>query len=246
MSDISVPRFHWRILQEGKLSISLDRKLVPGGGYCTVSLIWPQDDPPSPENAVLIDPCFTPAGYQRALHEAESLGLSLAELERVFITHLHGDHMPSLPRYASGARFASPDLVRFFHAPGVEAVHCPGHAPDLHSLVFRSGGDDEVWIVGDAVLNQEWLEAWAYYWPNGYGPYEVVETWHSVARILSRADVIVPGHGPPIRVDRALLVRLIAAFPAAPYADRCPDVGAALRARLADVDRNLLEKGPRP
>jgi glyoxylase-like metal-dependent hydrolase (beta-lactamase superfamily II) len=234
MNDPSPPRFDWRILQEGKLSIALDETPVPDGGYCTVTLIWPHGKMPSPDNAVLVDPCFVPAGYRRAAQEVEALGLSLPELARVFTTHLHGDHIPTVPRDVPSALFASPGLVRFYHAAGIEAVHCPGHAPDLYSLVFHTAADGEVWVVGDAILNREWLEAWAYYWPNGYGPFEIVETWRSAARILSRADVIVPGHGPPIRVGRALLERLLAAFPATAHADRCPDVAEVLHARLSE------------
>ena len=74
----------------------------------------------------------------------------------------------------------------------------------LASLVVATN-DGTTWIVGDAILGEDWLRAWRYYWPNGYGPDEIVETWRSVARILSMADVVIPGHGPPFRVDISLM-----------------------------------------
>ena len=108
----------------------------------------------------------------------------------------------------------------------------PGHEPSLRALVFPSAAEEQVWIVGDAILDEAWLRAWGYYWPNQYRPPEIVRTWQSVAAILSGADVVVPGHGPPIPVTPELLENLIAGFPTADQPDRCPEVAQALRARL--------------
>jgi len=113
----------------------------------------------------------------------------------------------------------------------MEEIAIPGHAMDLVALRF-SARDGDVWIVGDGILNLEWLAAWSYYWPNAYGLDDIVETWRSVARILATADVVIPGHGPPIRVDANLLRVLLDAFSSAEHGWRCPEVADRLRERM--------------
>ena len=46
---------------------------------------------------------------------------------------------------------------------------------DLVSLAFAGSSGARVWVVGDAVLDEHWLQAWTYYWPNGYRSAEIVE-----------------------------------------------------------------------
>jgi len=52
---------------------------------------------------------------------------------------------------------------------------------------------------------------------------------------LSHADVVVPGHGPPITITSALLRDLLAGFPAAEHAERCLEVGEAIERRLDEL-----------
>jgi glyoxylase-like metal-dependent hydrolase (beta-lactamase superfamily II) len=87
-------------------------------------------------------------------------------------------------------------------------------------------------VVGDAILDRDWLLAWMFFWPNHYEALDVVETWRSVAKILDKADVVIPGHGPPIRVDAELLQTLLDRFPKAFQAHWCPEVARVLRSRL--------------
>ena len=225
--------YHWTLLQQGTLPLrpsGLSYATVAHA--CSAALVWPEGQAPSPHNTVLTDPCFTEAGRREAEAQLRHLGASFADVGHIFVTHPHLDHLPMLPHSQD---LASLPLFRPGACPALArlaAVGCPGHDPVLTCLVFPSG-EDEVWIVGDAVLDREWLEAWAYYVPNGYTSGEVVETWRSLARILCRADVVVPGHGPPIRVTAPLVEQLAATFPRAPYADQCPDVRDVLLERLA-------------
>jgi hypothetical protein len=76
---------------------------------------------------------------------------------------------------------------------------------------------------------------WHYYWPNGYDADEVIQTWRTVAAILTGADVVIPGHGPAFKVTADLLRDLIELFPEAPYAASCPDVMATLAARQVQL-----------
>jgi glyoxylase-like metal-dependent hydrolase (beta-lactamase superfamily II) len=223
-------RYQFRILQTGSLPLRPDGRRQPGPHRCTSALVWPADEPPSPDNAVLTDPCFDRRGYAEACGVLGELGVSLAALRYVFLTHSHFDHLMSLP--ADAPRPAvdwAADVARGL--PGFEAVPCPGHSDDSTALAFRDGSGRSVWVVGDAVLDREWLLAWRYYWPNGYSPEEVVQTWRSVADVL-QADLIVPGHGEPIEVTPGLCEELAGSFDRAEHARRCGDVLERIRRRF--------------
>jgi hypothetical protein len=74
-----------------------------------------------------------------------------------------------------------------------------------------------------------------FYWPNMYEGDEIVETWRTVAAILDAARVVIPGHGPAIRVDEQLLRTLVDKFPRAMLARRCPEVQDILKNRLESL-----------
>jgi glyoxylase-like metal-dependent hydrolase (beta-lactamase superfamily II) len=223
--------YNYCILQEGTLPLRPNGKSIYGVEHrCTTALIWPQDERPSTRNTLVTDPCFTNAGFTDAAIQLKQLGLTIADIGYYFVTHEHGDHLPDVPPRPPFPEWLNWDDVDV-DFPDLDSIPCPGHDPFLQALVFRSSRDETVWIVGDAVLNLEWLERWQYYWPNGYTDSEVVEHWRSVAKILA-ADVIIPGHGAPIYVTRALLGHLRATFPLAEYAAQCPDVLGAIKARL--------------
>ncbi len=227
-------RFNWLIVQDGALPLRPENRLDKHAEHrCTSVLLWPDGESPSVANTLLVDPCFTDAGYVQAVDRLETLGIAFEDVGHVFVTHLHGDHMLHLPWDVPSPRFRSFRPGRVAAFDGITQVNCPGHHPLLLALVFAMPDGRAAWAVGDAVLDEDWLRAWGYYWPNGYAPGDVIETWRSVSAILAQADVILPGHGPAITVTPDLLDDLLAAFPHAPYADHCPDVADVLRARLA-------------
>lgn len=229
-------RFNWLVVQDGALPLRPDKRLDTLADHrCTSVLIWPEGEPPSVRNTLLVDPCFSDAGYDQALDRLETVGIGFDDVGHIFVTHLHSDHMLHLPWDVPSPRFRSFRPGRVAAFDGITAVNCPGHHPLLLALVFTLPDGRAMWVVSDAVLDEDWLRAWGYYWPNGYAPDDVVETWRSVGTILARADVIVPGHGLPITVTPGLLRDLLATFPHAPYADRCPDVADILRLRLAQL-----------
>ena len=222
--------YTWRILQSGELPLNPDGSENPLAEHrCTVALVWPHGADPTPDNTVMVDPCFTAAGYDHALGVLDDLDITLRDVGRYLITHLHGDHMLHLPSGLTGTR------LRALRPPvdkGLSLEHCPGHHEMLLALAFKDQDGRAVWIAGDAILNEDWLRAWAYYWPNGYGMCEIVDTWRSVAKILAEADVVIPGHGPAFAVTPELLQHLSETFPSARYSGQCPDVGERLRVRL--------------
>lgn len=233
-ADSRCYRFH--LLQIGGLPLRPDgRTDLQVEHRCTSVLVWPADESPGPDNAVLVDPCFTRAGYRHAQQEAARLGTDPAALRFAFCTHDHDDHCTHFP-----ATITRPSLATFPEetAPplsGLQAIPCPGHAPDLRALLFRDELGRVVWAVGDAILDRDWLLDWGYYWPNGYLEDEVLQTWRSVAHILDTADVVIPGHGEPILIDRKLLDELCRRYPLAEFGDRCPDVLEILEARRQAV-----------
>jgi glyoxylase-like metal-dependent hydrolase (beta-lactamase superfamily II) len=226
-------RYEWTVLQTGELPLRPDHRVERGAEHrCTSVLIWPAGEQPGPDNTLLADPCFSEAGLDEAGPILDRLNISLGDVGWIFVTHPHWDHCPSLPEGVALGRPRPFDPGAAGPLAGARVVGCPGHEPSLEALVFPSAGDGQVWIVGDAILDEPWLRAWGYYWPNRYAGPQIVRTWQSVAAILSGADVVVPGHGPPIPVTPELLEHLIAAFPTADCADNCPEVAQTLRSRL--------------
>lgn len=227
--------YQYCILQAG------DLPLLPDGTRrkqtehrCTVTLVWPHNQAPVFGNTLVIDPCFTMRGFEEAQTRLSELSCPLAQIGRVFVTHLHGDHIPRVPFDIERPRFTR------FNAPktddplaGLATTPLTGHAPDLHGLVFTLADGQKVWVVGDAILNRDWLTAWGYYWPNRYTPPEIAQTWRSVARIIAGADWIIPGHGEPFAVTPALVSHLLDDFPSAPHSDECADVIQILANRPA-------------
>lgn len=228
--------YHDLILQKGMLPLCPNRTFDRTAEHrCTTTLIWPEHSSPRSENTILIDPCFTTAGYQYALKQLKTLDISFKDIGYMFITHRHIDHVLTLPEKKKFPYFQKGSTS---FLPDIDLIPCPGHAQDLQALVFRSTSHEQVWIVGDAILNLRWLTAWQYYWPNVYTHQEVVQTWNSVAHILSQADIVIPGHGEKIYITAALLTALLETFPSAEHADKCPEVEPLLWQR----QQQLLEQ----
>jgi len=239
-------RCQWLIIQNGSLPLRPDGRTELVEHICTSTLVWPADGEPSTANSIVVDPCFGSSGFENAVRRLSDMNASLGDIGYCLETHQHYDHVSNLTMAGSPLTecdVESGNMPRWVPVgpddsmplPGVELVNCPGHDPDLMALRFDAV-DGETWIVGDAILDQQWLLAWLFYWPNRYLRDEIVETWRSVAKILETAQVVIPGHGPPIHVDADLLQTLIDRFPHAPHADRCPDVVEALRNRLRKMD----------
>jgi glyoxylase-like metal-dependent hydrolase (beta-lactamase superfamily II) len=227
-------RYNYMILQEGTLPLRANGLIIHGVEHrSTTALIWREGEKPNARNTIVTDPYFTNAGFANAMIQLKSLGLTIADIGYYFVTHQHWDHMPHVPPRAMRPKWLNWDDVDLSF-PDLDSILCPGHESNLQALGFRSTRDETVLVVGDAVLDLEWLRAWQYYWPNGYSDSEIIQTWRSVAKILS-ADIIIPGHGAPIRVTRALLEHLHATFPAAEHASECRDVLEAIGARLQSV-----------
>jgi len=236
-SDI-VKRFDYSVLQEGSIILKPDgQRIVSLEHRCTSVLLWTRGSLPSSENTVLTDPCFTDKGFLYAMEVLEELKLPFEKIGRIFVTHRHSDHCLSLPQRVPVPAFP---YLGTDELSGLFSIPCPGHSPSLKSLVFRSCSGEKIWIVGDAILDEEWLMAWEFFWPNGYTRGSVIKTWNSVARIISNADVIVPGHGKPFKVTLPLLEKLLSDFPAAKYAEACGKAADMMADRLNRLKKREL------
>lgn len=232
--------YQWLILQDGQLPLQPDGTITAVPHQCTTTLVWPVESPPTRHHSLLVDPCFTAGGFAEANGRLQQLGACWQDIGCYFESHEHYDHCLLVPQNASAWSWLRARSQTFAGwsvydpackpLPDLELVPCPGHAPELRAVRFPSPLG-EVWITSDAILSRQWLAAWQYYWPNVYDEQEVRQTWRSVARILATADWIIPGHGPPFRVDLELLTELIANFPQAEYQRDCPDVLRTLQSR---------------
>lgn len=229
-------RFNYAILQPGSIKVKPNGRLIPFVEHRSTSVIlWPEDHSPSIENTILTDPCFTAEGYQYSIEILSELGMTFADIGYVFITHPHDDHIIRLPKGILKPAFRRFNPSDDIWSSKIRTSFYPGHSADLQSLIFRSSSGETVCIAGDAVLNEEWLRAWQYFWPNRYSQAEIIQTWKSVAAIVASADVIVPGHGAPISVSASLIKELLSGFPSAQYSGRCEEVAHILEKRLSEL-----------
>jgi glyoxylase-like metal-dependent hydrolase (beta-lactamase superfamily II) len=225
-------RFEWIILQSGDLTLRPNGGFdVLRGHFPTVTLIWPEGVRPSSDNMVMVDPYFSDTGFDGAALMLRQIEISFEQIRYIHVTHPHYDHLPRFPDSTLTTHLRPFRPGEHAQWTGLTTVACPGHDPTLRGLRLCDKSAKNVWIVGDAALNEEWLRAWGYYWPNQYTPGDIIQTWRSVAAIIAGADLIVPGHGAPIMVTAALIDDLLESFPVADYAANCPDVAEQLRAR---------------
>lgn len=228
---MAIRRYQWEILQPGGLPLRPNHQVDARAIHiCTSLLLWGENEMQTPTNTLITDPCFLGPHVPDLVRRLQSIGMTLPDIGHFFVTHPHHDHMPQMNMLLrlTGMAF-QPDLPGF---ADLHKVACPGHDRHLQALTFRDTQDQEIWIVGDAILDQDWLLQWQYYYPNRYEREAIIETWRSVAKICASADRIIPGHGGIIEVSEVLIRCLLDRFPQAQYAKDCPEVAEILKTRL--------------
>lgn len=230
------PVYQWRILQDGDLPIAPDgTRRFASPHRCTSTLIWPAGQEPSREDTLLVDPAFNHDGSLSAAQRLASLGITVSDIGACFITHRHGDHCLLRPDVAQIPEWDGADPPPIPTLSGIRAVNTPGHERG-HRVLRFSSSDGDTWVSGDAIIGEDWLRAWQYYWPNGYDREQIIRTWVSVATIMQYADLIIPGHSAPFPVTAGLLESLIADFASASYHEDCPELPGLLRERLRRME----------
>jgi len=135
----------------------------------------------------------------------ERLGVEPEEVGIVIITHLHHDHCANndLFREAELVAHAAEDPGRRYKtvgetelSPGVGIVHTPGHSRGSISVFVEA--ELRYAVCGDALPTKDNYLKWV---PPGLN-YDPVLSLGSMRRIVEFADIVIPGHDAPFRIDR--------------------------------------------
>jgi glyoxylase-like metal-dependent hydrolase (beta-lactamase superfamily II) len=193
---------HWDVITIGNLSRNKywgesDEKPLRSA-ICTCTVI-------SGENFhLLVDPSLKDA-TEMATELDRRTGLSIDEIDHVFITHQHDDHLFGLKHFRKARWFAGPEVADALNKSGkFESIIEPagrvllgefdvmpmfGHTNDSYGLRFNFEGFSVV-VTGDAVATRD-------YWDHGQMYYNVIdmeEATKTLSMIRSIADIVVPGH----------------------------------------------------
>lgn len=151
--------------------------------------------------------------WQSLESHLKSHHFSPRDITKVFITHFHRDHFSGIERLehaqwfchrAAGKLLGDALKARFTplddgeHVlPNTRVLHTPGHTAGHASLIWEDESKlVRVAICGDAILSLAWLLS-GYTWKFNADFYNREAARASVAKLLSSADVLIPGHGEP-------------------------------------------------
>jgi glyoxylase-like metal-dependent hydrolase (beta-lactamase superfamily II) len=193
---------HWDVITIGNLSRNRywgesDEKPLRGA-ICTCTVV-------SGKNFhLLVDPSIKDASLM-ATELDRRTGLSIDEIDTVFITHQHDDHLFGLRHFLNAKWYAGEEVAASLNKSGkfekqiepvmkkflgvIDVIPMPGHTSDSVGLRFDFNGYSIV-ITGDAVATKD-------YWDGGqmyYNVIDMIESKKTLAMIRSMADIIVPGH----------------------------------------------------
>lgn len=208
---------------ESPLSAAEPRVTVLAAGYLSYDKYHPEWGQRSATSTVtlvqvdgrtiVVDPGMDDA---RLLAGLAAAGVAPEAVDTVFVTHTHGDHyrsvhlLPAAQLLVSGpeqnawrARGA-PDkelLARMVPtvtgiAPGVRMVLTPGHTAGSASLLVAQAGQ-LVAVVGDAVDSIDFFTRRE----PSHNAVDPEAERRNFQLFASLADVIVPGHGRPFRLE---------------------------------------------
>jgi glyoxylase-like metal-dependent hydrolase (beta-lactamase superfamily II) len=193
---------HWDIITIGNLSLNRywgesDVKAIHSV-ICTCTVISGDDF------HIIVDPSLADEAAMATELERRT-GLKPDNIDTVFITHQHGDHVAGLKHFQNARWLAGPEVASALNKTAgfpkqiepagnilfgaIEVISTPGHTPDHCSLRFDYRGLSIV-IAGDSIATKDfWDEKRAY-----YNVMDAAESKRSMLKIDSIADIIVPGH----------------------------------------------------
>jgi glyoxylase-like metal-dependent hydrolase (beta-lactamase superfamily II) len=193
---------HWDIITIGNLSRNRywgeSDKQAMRSAICTCTVISGKDF------HIIVDPSLEDETAMAAELKRRT-GLTSENIDMVFITHQHGDHVAGIKHFVKARWLAGSDVAsglnksaiypKQIEAAGnnlfetIDVINTPGHTPDHHSLRFDYKGFS-VLIAGDSVATKDfWDERRSY-----YNVMNIEESKRTMGKINEIADVIVPGH----------------------------------------------------
>ncbi len=199
------------------------RALLGVGGGSTVTLIRSETG-----KLILVDTGFDrewDRSEENLRRNAESLlsalrsvGLTPDDVDVVFLTHHHLDHMGNLHLFTSASWLGPKPLEERIRglrgvkdreeiSRGVKVVYTPGHVRAHASLLVNAKLSGEVWgfmtvaqarvaVAGDAVISESWFRSDKVYSLNR-DFYSEEEVRRSSLTLTRMAEIVIPGHGLP-------------------------------------------------
>ncbi|MEZ4726628.1 MAG: MBL fold metallo-hydrolase [Caldilineaceae bacterium] len=153
---------------------------------------------------LLVDPSLQ-AEAQMEAELFRRTGLHLADIDTVFITHAHGDHHYGLQHFPHARWLAAAPVAALLNTSGnytktietaaspllgeLEILHTPGHTQHHYSLRFPWDGYTVVIAADAAVTRDFWNDRRGY-----FNSEDFPAATHTIERLATLADIIVPGH----------------------------------------------------
>ena len=193
---------HWDVITIGNLSRNRywgesDEKALHEV-ICTCTVISGKDF------HIIVDPSIADEKDMKSELKRRT-GLTTDQVDMVFITHQHGDHLAGLKHFPKAKWVAGAETASILNHSGsfskqvepaanslfgiIDVISTPGHTHDHKSLRFDYSGFSVV-IAGDAVATKDFWEEKRMY----YNVLDKAEAQKSLEKISSIADIIVPGH----------------------------------------------------
>lgn len=193
---------HWDIITIGNLSRnsywgeSDERPLR--SAICTCTVISGKDF------HLIVDPSLKDEKEMTSELDRRT-GLTPDEIDTVFITHQHGDHLYGIKHFMKARWLAGTEVATAlnnskqyqakFEPAGdkifgiIDVVPTPGHTPDHHSLRFDYDGFS-IFVAGDSVATKDYWEDRRMY----YNVIDPVQSKITLEKINLVSDIIIPGH----------------------------------------------------
>lgn len=200
---------HWDIITIGNLSRnrywgeSEERSLH--SVICTTTVIRLK------HHNIIVDPSLKDS-KEMAYELKRRTGLSLDDIDVVFVTHEHGDHHAGISNFPNAKWLASPiaaeiinrenDYIKKVEPAGTKIFDCldvvpaPGHTPGTSGLRFDYNGLS-IFVAGDAVATKDFWDDNRMY----FKALDIEESLKTYKKIENMANIVIPGHDNYFYVD---------------------------------------------
>lgn len=159
------------------------------------------------KNNIIVDPSQNGDEMERTLFNRS--GLHPRDIDTVFFTHHHGDHLVGADVFNHAKWYMSETDLQIMRKGtieeqkfaertipvfsdfvfGITEIPLPGHTLGNTGLFFNTS-DGRVMICGDAVMTRDFFEAECGY----YNSIDFELSTQTIQKIANLADVVIPGH----------------------------------------------------